>query len=157
MELPGEPFKLLRTGVMESNQMGRLRGQLDLYLELAYGYSRRVGDKLSLGGRLKLLAGLYGVDYNVTRLNLTISDQACQAEIDAELNLTDKMLKFSAGDDGYMDWRTIVWEGIGNTPSGGGAALDMGICYTPVEGLELSASVLDLGGILWHYGSAATS
>ena len=74
MELPGDPFKLLKTGVMESNQMGRLRGQLDLYLELAYGYSRRVGDKLSLGGRLKLLAGLYGVDYNVTRLNLTMYD-----------------------------------------------------------------------------------
>ena len=158
ISLPGEPFKLIKSGTSPGSQsLGRLRGEGDLYLELAYGYSRRIGDHLSVGGRVKLLAGMYGVDYNVTRLELTMNEQVCQAEVDAELNLTDKLLAFSTGDDGYLDWKTFVYKGLGNLPSGGGVAVDLGIRYEPVEGLELSASVLDLGGILWYYGNAASS
>lgn len=157
LSFPGEPFMFLKTGTFDSTRPSRLRGEAELYMELAYGYSRRLGEKLSLGGRLKLLAGFYGVDYNVTRLNLTMNDQTSLAEIEAELNLTDKMYKISAGDDGYLDWRTIARRAPGSPPSGGGAALDLGINYAPVDGLELSASVLDLGGILWRYGNAATS
>jgi hypothetical protein len=158
ISLPGEPFQLLKNGTSVSDlQLGHLRGEVDLYLELAYGYSRRITDNLSLGGRVKLLAGMYAVDYNATRLQLTMNEQHCQAEIEAQLNFTDKLIKFSAGNDGYLDWGTLVWKGLGNTPSGGGLAADLGISYEPVEGLELSASVLDLGGILWYYGNAASS
>ena len=158
ISLPGEPFQLIKNGTSEwEHQLGHLRGELDLYLELAYGYSRRIGDKLSVGGRVKLLAGLYGVDYNATKLRLTMNERTIQAEIEAELNLTDKLVKFSAGDDGFLDWKTFIYKGIGNLPTGGGVAVDLGVCYEPMDGLEVSASVLDLGGIMWYYGNRATS
>jgi hypothetical protein len=158
ISLPGEPFQLLKNGTTVSDlQLGHLRGEVDLYLELAYGYSRRISDNLSVGGRVKLLAGMYAVDYNATHLQLTMDEQHIQANIQAQLNLTDKLIKFSAGNDGYLDWGTFVWKGLGNIPSGGGVAMDLGISYMPVDGLELSASVLDLGGILWYYGNAAAS
>lgn len=156
--IPGEALKFVKNGSTASSlQLGRLRGQLDIYLEFAYGYSWRISDQLSVGGRVKLLAGMYGVDYQATRLDLTMSEEQYQARIEAQLDMTDKLMSFSAGESGYLDWRTFLWKGIGNLPSGGGAAIDLGISYEPVENLVISASMLDLGGIFWYYGNAATS
>ena len=42
-------------------------------------------------------------------------------------------------------------------PTGGGAALDLGVAVRPNKYLTLSASILDLGGAIWHYGNATTS
>ena len=42
-------------------------------------------------------------------------------------------------------------------PSGAGVAFDLGLVFTPAEGLTISASVLDLGGMYWFYGNRAMS
>ena len=155
---PSDLLLMLKLGTTQSNyQLNKLRAEGDLYLELAYGYSRQISDIFSVGARVKLLVGLYSVDYHVTNLNLDISEERYHADIDTELHMTDSALQFDNTDDGFVDYASLVYKGLGNRPSGGGVAVDLGLAFQPTDNLTFSASVLDLGTILWHYGNAAYS
>ena len=155
---PGSIFMLAKTGTTsDAYDFSRLRAQGDIYAELAYGYSRKVSDVFSFGGRVKLLCGFYGVDYNVTRLDLSVSENIYKADIEAEMDLTDQSLDFGTGSDGLVDFKDFVYKGLFHNPTGGGLAIDLGIAVNPTDNLTLSASVLDLGGILWHFGNASYS
>ena len=156
--LPGELFSIAKLGTSETQyNISNLRTEGNVYLELAYGYARRLSDVVSIGARIKLLAGLYNVGYHITRLDLTISDETVRTAFEANLDLTNRALEFSAGEDGYLGLKDLVYNGIINWPTGGGLAADLGIVITPSEYLTLSASVLDLGGMLWYLGNRSTS
>lgn len=155
---PGELFMFAKTGAAPSTlDLSRLRAQGDIYAELAYGYSRRVSDVFSFGARVKLLGGLYALDYNVTRLDLSMSESKYQADIEASLDLTDQAVGFAVDSDGYMDFKDFTYKGLIHIPKSYGAAVDLGIAVYPTENLTLSASVTDLGGIFWYFGNASRS
>ena len=155
---PSDILMMLKAGTTQSSyQLDKLRGEGDLYLELAYGYSRQISDIFSLGARVKLLVGLYSVDYNVTKFDLDISEERYHADINTELHMTDSALQFDNTDDGFVDYSTMLYKGLGNRPSGGGLAVDLGLAFKPTDNLTISASILDLGSILWYYGNGAYS
>ena len=159
-----ELFYLLKLGTdknyYELDGQGA-RGQA--YGELAYGYSRKISDIVTLGARVKLLVGLASANYDVTRLNLVLNEGVYQAEFKAELDMTRAARRLDIDDNGYYTIKieslleSLFSETKWHLPSGIGAAADLGIIVTPAEGLTLSASLLDLGGMLWYYGNRGES
>lgn len=158
LSVPGELCMLAKNGTTAGTfDFSRLRAQCDVYAELAYGYSRKLSDVFSIGARVKLLGGFYALDYNVTRLDLSASQSRYQADIEAEMRLTDHTIGFGVGDDGYVNFKDFTYNGIVHLPKSYGAAIDLGIAVNPTENLTLAASVVDLGGIFWYFGNASSS
>lgn len=156
--LPGELFSIAKLGTSAVRyDISNVRTEGNVYFELAYGYARRLSDVVSIGARIKLLAGMYNAGYHITRLDLDVTDEAVRTTFEADLNLTNRALEFATGEDGYLGLKDLAFHGILNWPTGGGLAADLGIVVTPSEYLTLSASVLDLGGMLWYLGNRSTA
>ena len=158
LSVPREIFQILKTGTSQSPyDLSSLRAFGNVYGEIAYGYSRPLGDRLSIGGRVKLLVGLNSVDVLTRRFNLTTTEEQYILDLDADIDLTNRNKKVGIDDDGYLDYTSFSGKGKLGAPTGGGLAMDLGLVWKPFNGFSLSASVLDLGGILWYYGNAGTS
>lgn len=154
---PKEIFTILKLGTGESHyDLGGLSLGEKAFVELAYGYSRKLSDYISVGARAKLLVGLEALSYRLTRLDLTLSESIYEARLEADLDLTSSLNKITPTKDGYLSLN-LSSKDRWRLPSGGGLAVDLGVVATPVEGLTLSASIVDLGGIFWYYGNAGKS
>lgn len=126
---------------------------LTAYHEIALGASYKIGEKIQLGGKVKLLSG--GANLNTQRndLQLTTSDDVYQLTLDADL------LVNSAGTLNYDGLRDInVDFNFGNFDTesilGGntGLAFDLGVAVQ-LGKLQLAASAIDLGAeITWEDG-----
>lgn len=158
LSVPKEIFQILKTGTAQSPyDLSSLRAFGNVYAEIAYGYALPLGDNFSIGGKVKLLAGLNSVDVITRRLSLTTTEDQYILDLDADIDLTNRNEKIGADDAGYLDYTSFSGKGKLDAPTGGGLALDLGLVWKPFDGFSLSASVLDLGGILWYYGNAGTS
>ena len=158
LSLPKELFHILKTGTSQSPyDLSSLKAFGNAYGEIAYSYSRRLGDKLAVGGRLKLLAGLNSVDMVVRKFDLTTTDEQYIIDIDSDIDLTNRNKKINTDDKGYLDYTSFSGKGKLGTPSGAGLAMDLGVVWKPFRGFTLSASAMDMGGILWYYGNGGKS
>ncbi|MGM9740124.1 MAG: DUF5723 family protein [Candidatus Cryptobacteroides sp.] len=131
-------------------------------LELAFGYTRRIADKINVGARLKLLAGLADVDARVDKMRLEMTGDQwsvhSKGTLAASCGFIDIKTKGESGTaETSADNDIIDFENIGTTDnwsynkivSGYGAALDLGADFELIRGLRLSVSVCDLGFISW--------
>ena len=141
------------------------------YTEVGVGYSHQIDDKWTVGGKLKFLMGSFYADYDSK--NLKIDATAAQwhivgdmgLEIASPLNM-DYISHYVEGKnmqqviDGFKDNSfkgdsLIDTKNIGSLlkPVGYGAALDFGFTYKPIENLQISAAIVDLGFIYWTKAS----
>ncbi|MBO4476098.1 MAG: hypothetical protein J5737_05220 [Bacteroidales bacterium] len=134
---------------------------VDTYGELAIGYSQKIGDILTIGGRVKALVGMANAAADWSALGKEGSVEDVYAESDANLALSLPVdLQVPTGSyDGntYYDLNALAEQmasfnikDIHKTIAGYGAAVDLGVTVEPVDGLSISASVLDLGFISWN-------
>lgn len=131
---PKELFQFLKSGSQtQIKDLNGLGGYGQLFAELAYGYGIDLGDFISLGVRAKVLIGLFALDANIDQMNLSFSTEAINAAYTAAVSVTKE-----------EKWRKQLPKGIGG-------AFDFGVAIRPVEGLTISASILDVGGIFWDY------
>ena len=156
--VPIEIFQILKQGTGQARyEMGGFEAGARAYANLSYGYARELSDWLSVGARVKVLVGLQSAAYHITRMDLQLSGEEYVADIEADLDLTSTGGKARVGEDGYMRLldrdRREKWF----LPPGGGLAFDLGGVATLDEGLCVSVSALNLGGILWYYGNAGHS
>ena len=158
ISVPKEVFHILKNGTAQSPyDLSAFRAFGNAYGEIAYGFSFRESDKLSIGARLKLLVGLYGADVSVRRMALTTTEDQYRLDLDADIDLTNMDKKIGTDDEGYLDYKSIAGKGKLGAPTGVGLATDLGLVWKPFDGFTISASVLDIGGIFWYYGNAGTS
>ena len=156
--VPREIFRILKLGTVQAyDDLGGMRAAGNACAEIAYGYSRKLSDVVSVGARAKLLLGLESVRYEVTDLDVSFSQERYQAILRAELDLTSRMGKVRTDADGFLNVKDISARDKWRLPAGAGLAFDLGVVVTPAEGLTLSASVLDLGALVWYYGNAGKS
>ena len=158
LSVPKEIFQILKTGTAQSPyDLSALRAFGNAYGEIAYGYALPLGDKFSIGGKVKLLVGLNSVEVIPRRFDLTTSAQEYILYMDADVDLTNRNKKIGTDDKGYLDYTSFSGKGKLGAPTGGGLAVDLGFVWKPFDGFSLSASALDLGGIAWYYGNAGKS
>jgi len=104
-----------------------------VWLEHSAGYARQFNEKLSVGVRFKLLNGIANAHLakNLISINREDSSQWLFLESDLLVHTSyppDESIKL---------------------PNNNGYGLDLGISYSPVEALNFSAGVIDLGRITW--------
>ncbi len=146
------------------------------YTELGAGYSHKINDQWTVGGKFKFLLGeaymgfnnkdllidanasewhIYGnttmevaAPINASYLNNTLDGVSLNDMIDviqAGQFVVDSLL---GGNIGGGDLMPVIKHLL--TPAGYGAAIDLGFTYKPIDQLQISAALTDLGFIYWH-------
>ena len=158
LSVPKEIFHILKTGTAQSPyDLSALQAFGNLYAEIAYGYALPISETFSVGARAKLLVGLNSVGISARNFTLTTTEDQYRLDMDADIDLTNRKKKVGTDQDGYLDYTSFSGKGKLGIPTGAGLALDLGLVWKPFDGFTVSASVLDLGGILWYYGNAGKS
>lgn len=127
-----------------------------MYAEVALGYSHYINEQWSFGFKAKLLLGhgyLKGT-FNTFKFNssadavhLAAGGTIYQAGIIQEFIGENKPSFESIGNGEIKEFMHDKWDYL--TPSGYGGAIDLGVTYKPIENLQISAAVTDLGGMHW--------
>ena len=160
------------TGGINTIGLSGLGMGLTAYSELSGGYSHKINDQWTIGGKLKLLLGqVYG---GLNARNLNIDANAEQWHLYGDLGMNVSGPINMAYLDKYVNGKNAreIYDGFagnggaGNefnqdslintknwqqflVPSGYGAAIDFGFTWKPIENLQISAAITDLGFIYW--------
>jgi len=121
---------------------------ISAYVETGLGYTREINDKLSAGGRLKLLSGLGNIngDFDGVSLYTDPDDYSLTATSDFSINaygtfFADSELADQMGNPSFFN------------PDNFGLGLDLGVNYQFSEKLQFFGSIVDLGYLKWsEYG-----
>ena len=132
-------------------------------VELAYGLSLKIGEKVSVGARVKALAGLARADVAMDEMNLKLSSDEWAVDAKGTASLSgpvDIKTKGQTGnatgneDKDLIDFSSLALRSKEEilaylkNPSMG-FAVDLGISADVLDWLTLSAAVTDLGKISW--------
>ncbi len=153
-------------------QQGGEKVTVNSYVETGLGFARPINEKLTVGGKVKVLFGAANLKLDVKKLNLqtqltgvpekadwskmSLEELAAikgSANIDVEASMEASMKGFELKDDekGFVN---DVKRGGSFGVAGMGLGMDLGATYKPIDGLTLSAALLDLGFISWNKGSS---
>lgn len=158
--IPKEMFRYLRTinstdfswGTQDNFAISNEQLRLNSYIEVGAGYSRTINDRLTIGGKAKLLLGAGNLNLKINQLHISGKsmgdDSEFELQSDAYLEASAKGLELEE-ENGYitdLDYKNF---GI----SGYGAGIDLGASYRVIKNLTVSAAILDLGFISWGKSS----
>ncbi|MDT8308826.1 MAG: DUF5723 family protein [Bacteroidales bacterium] len=119
------------------------------YAEVAIGYQHSILENLSVGGRVKMLGGVFNVYTDNKALSLTTNEEdfALTANADVTVNYSSPVELF---DDSLAEEQNFSPSDIpGYIKKNMGVAFDFGVTYEFQETFLFSASVIDLGYINW--------
>lgn len=148
-----ETLALLLQGPGAHLGKNRLPGNsfdINSYAYLYFGYSRVINKNITVGGRVKFIHGLYNfhtqdlkMEFNVLNEDMSDPDMV-PYQYDLHLNGSfrsnlpiNNKYKMELDNLSFQPFRDL------------GAALDLGVTYHFGKGFDLSASVLNLGFIVW--------
>lgn len=157
--LPYDLFAFMKKGMSDATgtrySIQNLNANADAYLSVSYGYTNYVIDNvLSIGGKVKFLAGIASLNANISNMDISMSDRSWNVNADGNVSmyLPGQSFSYATDTDGrrYIDG---IRSGEFVMPRNFGAAIDLGAHYDMsdiVDGLAFSASVVDLGFIRWN-------
>jgi outer membrane protein OmpA-like peptidoglycan-associated protein len=181
MYLPKDLFNLLLNGTSELNKfdLSRLGINASSYLEVGFGYSRQINDKLTVGGKLKYLIGEANINTKIKKFELNADiekwtlngsgtiNASLPAVVDTKKFFKDpenptepnakEVLDFDGIGNAVMDNFGFSDMKIGDMFSNSGFGIDLGATYQLLPELQLSAAITDLGFIHWSNNTINTS
>ena len=113
------------------------------YVEYGLGYNRNVNDKLTVGGRVKLLSGIANIKTIKSQLGISTDPTSFDLTIDGKMQFNTSNLDTTALNDPAQISKSAY------NFKNSGIALDLGGSYQLMKKLQLNASLLDLGYIRW--------
>ena len=146
--LPYELFNFMKTGMdQEVYHIKNFAVNSNNYLELVLGHAHKVNDRLTIGAKLKLLAGAANVDAKIDQMDITLSGDKWEIMANGTLNtaVANGYYKTKIDNPGEINGFDYDKPNVG----GYGAGVDLGATYQLADNLTLSASALDLGFISW--------
>lgn len=162
ISVPKAVLTMLDKGLPDGSRLdfSYLRANMISYHELSVGYTRAIDEQLSVGGRLKYLSGVFAAKSKFSKFDVTTSRKQWTFDVDGEADLSFP-LNMNPDPNGVIAIDSIEWkwdemsalEIVGRTLIGlhnPGAAIDLGAEYKIDENFKVSASVTDLGFIVWH-------
>jgi len=140
-----------------------------MYAEISGGYSHRLNEQWTIGGKFKLLLGqaYVGVKAKTLAVDANVDQLRLHGRMDLDIAgpINFAVLPDPAGksvtqyindvkNSGLQTDQIIDYKNVGKllTPSGVGAAIDFGFTYKPIENLQITAALNDLGFIYWYNG-----
>lgn len=146
---PYDLFALLKEGTESQNSFD-LSGtgfRSKSFVEAAFGWSKNYGNVFNVGFRIKGLVGILEMEAIARNMRLSMSDERWEIQAKSVLNASSPSLK-AVWDGGYLSSVEMAEGKYG--PAGFGAGVDLGVSWNVLPLLTVSASVLDVGGILWN-------
>jgi hypothetical protein len=136
---------------------------MNAYTELGVGYAREINEKITVGGKVKILLGIGNlnmqindIDIETRNLDGDLLDQATwqnggygRVKVDAIFESSFAGMKTLTNDNDEMAGYEFETYGIG----GYGGAVDLGAAYQINDEMTVSAAVNDLGFISWSKNS----
>lgn len=121
------------------------------YREYAMGYAYNLEDKLSIGGRFKVLKGFNVLNTKTADINITTDKEDYSYLINAnvELNTASTIGRIIQTDSGQQ-WADFDFNSHLRNSKNSGVAFDLGFQYQFNDKLSLSGSVIDMGYIHWN-------
>ena len=158
--MPKVLFKLVLYGTPEeykvnSYNLKSLGGDVNLYSDIALGYTNIINEKWSVGGKVKFLMGYANFTTNVDKLTLDASRENWTLRANAHANAS-LPITYDRTEEGGIDTESIALQSKNELlqllykPAGYGAAIDLGFTYKPIKSLTLSAAITDFGFIYWN-------
>ena len=172
--IPKSLFEFVLDGGMRNVEPGALNTisfkglgpNATVYTEISGGYSHQIDAQWTVGGKVKLLLGQAKMSARATSFHIDATTKAWDLKGDVMIQMAGPMnykampevegrrIKDIVDDlksDKYPVSDIIQYKNIGKllTPSGYGAAIDLGFTYKPIENLQISAALNDLGFISW--------
>lgn len=153
--IPKDLFGMLKSG-SGTYDLSSTSVNVQSYLEVAYGLSKKINNVVSIGVRLKFLAGLENLNVAATDAKFIIGGQSLSYNSDLTLRCAANMLRIPTKPSVQDPSRMVLDYGKISpikdfTPAGYGGAVDLGITIKPVNGLTISLAALDLGAVNWTY------
>lgn len=150
--------------------IGKEELNINAYTEVGIGFARAINERLTVGGKVKVLLGMGNLNLKVNNINVDanlpedisnitnvnqIRDCHAKMIVDAKLESSFKGMDLVENTNDpdprnhYID--DFDFNGFGI--AGYGGAIDLGASYKILDNLTVSAAVLDLGLIKWSKGS----
>lgn len=159
--IPGSLFEFMKNpGASQTYNVDNLGLNINSYLQIAVGHSRKIGEKLNVGAKVKFLVGLAAADVNIDKMELSMKQDkwSVTAQGGARISSGKGLLTVGTTEDGQLDFTSAAIDpmnalrenGVNGLLGGYGAAIDLGATYEILDGLTVSASVLDLGFLRWN-------
>lgn len=157
-------FTFLKYGNIDypSMDFGKLGLNMNSYLEVAFGLSKQVNDKLTVGGRLKFLMGIANVHMTDSELDIVTEDDGTMKlhsrqniKISAPVQIRNERTGRPFPLNEPIDWDDFDFDtdnlGVSDFlhAKNPGFAIDLGGEYQLNERVKLFASLTDLGFIRW--------
>ncbi|MEL6719771.1 MAG: DUF5723 family protein [Bacteroidota bacterium] len=120
------------------------------YSEFGLGLGIKLGDNLSLGGRLKYLNGLGNISTSKGTLRLRTDEDIYQLNVEADYQIdASTFVQYNGlnSDAGVAELMPIEFNQLFSKNQG--IAFDAGV-YLDFESVDISLSVLDIGSIDWN-------
>ena len=162
--LPKGLFEFAKKGFQESAySFSDVNLRTMEYLALTVGHSREIIDGLRVGINFKSLTGLAYANVHVDKLNIEMSEDLWMVESHAKAEAAVGAETYVETDDGGMVENVelpFMEDASTLSPAAKGFAIDLGAVYDMselVDGLTVSASVVDLGRIKWQYMMKAST
>jgi hypothetical protein len=129
------------------------------YMEFGVNISRHFGDQLQIGIRPKMLFGLATISTLSNSTTLYTSTEEWVLNSNAEARFAATGVTIPVDEEGNIDWdQDFEFDSTIFSPTGyqkilsknRGWGIDIGAHYKPIDNLQVSLSVLDLGYIKWR-------
>ncbi|HLU87502.1 MAG TPA: DUF5723 family protein [Taishania sp.] len=138
----------------ERASFNKLGVEANSYMEYAIGFNKKVGvnEKLTVGGRVKLLSGIANIATKESKLGIHTDETMFDLTVDGKMRVNSSGIKPFFDTTGTYN----AIDAIKNAYSfkNIGIALDLGATYQVTEKIAVNASLLDLGFIKWNEGNA---
>lgn len=129
-------------------------------MEYGLGISRKIGDNLVVGIRPKFFSGIATASTDINQLSLRSSKFQTVLEADMQMNIAAPGFDIPVDEEGKFDPEvnldSILEANMSNTAfyqdvllGNYGWGIDIGVHYRPIEAVQFSASIIDLGYIKW--------
>ncbi len=161
MYIPGDLGRLLITGANEGETytLDGIGADLMAFDEISAGWSGEILDNLTIGAKAKVLFGIGNLSTRSSDLLLTTSQENWNLQSNMQFNVSLPFAEVSYDDEGMID-DIVIDEELENpgfstiskymfNGKNLGFGLDLGVNYHPMEELQISVSLLDLGYITW--------
>lgn len=163
--LPYDMFDFLINGNLgymnegKAHNLSKLATNVTAFRELGVGFAMRMSDKVSIGGRVKVLFGLADISTNVNKLVVNTNPDSYFLDVDADLSIRKSLslIDFDIKGDSlstktyFDDQDKLIKTALCFTNPGFG--LDFGVQYHINNKISTFASVTDLGFMCWTNGA----
>lgn len=168
MYMPKDFFEFMKVGQSGSNtvyDLGSMGFSTSNYVEVAFGHSRNITDKLRVGAKFKVLLGGLYANMNLSNTHIKLSDEVWEVQANGEMNVAMAGLNIPTKEESGAEYAenegTLVdFDNIEmDTPglSGFGLAFDFGATYEVIDNLTVSAAIKDLGFMNWGNNTYAST